>query len=130
MVIDSSALIAILLGEAQAPALAVAIAADPKRLVSAYTALETSVVIENRKGLIGGREFDLLLHKCGAVVVAMTADHFNLAREAYSSYGKGRHPAGLNLGDCCTYALARYTGEPLLFVGDDFAKTDLKLVSY
>jgi ribonuclease VapC len=129
MVIDSSALIAILLGEPHAAALASAIVADPKRLISAFTALESVVVIETRKGPAGGREFDLLVHKTKIEIVPLTADHFALAREAYARYGKGRHPAGLNLGDCCSYALARYSGEPLLFVGDDFSKTDMRIVS-
>lgn len=128
MVLDSSALVALLLGESQAPALAAAIAADPKRLISAFTAFEAAVVVEARKGPSGGREFDLLVHRTHIEIVPMTADHFKVAREAYAKFGKGRHPAGLNLGDCCSYALAKYSGEPLLFVGDDFSKTDLKLV--
>lgn len=128
MVIDSSALIAILLGEAQAPAIAAALAADPKRLVSAFTAFETAVVIEARKGPVGGRELDLLVHRTRIDIVPMTGDHFRLAREAYAKYGKGRHPAGLNLGDCCSYALARHSGEPLLFIGEDFSRSDITTV--
>lgn len=130
MVIDTSALIAILLGEPTAKALATALAADTKRLISAFTAFETAVVIELRKGPAGGRELDLLVHRTQIEIVPMTAEHFELAREAYAKYGKGRHPAGLNLGDCCSYALARYSGEPILFIGDDFSKTDLKMVEF
>lgn len=130
MVIDSSSLIAILLGEPNAPALAKALTTDPKRLMSAFTAFETAVVIEARKGPAGGREFDLLVHRTLVAIVPMTADHFKLAREAYAKYGKGRHPAGLNLGDCCSYALAKYSGEPLLFVGEDFSKSDIAAVTY
>lgn len=130
MVIDSSALIAILLGEPEAPALAAAIASDPKRLLAAVTALETAMVVEARKGPAGGREFDLLVHKSELAVVGMNADQVQLAREAFVRYGKGRHPAGLNLGDCCSYALARYSAEPLLFKGDDFSKTDIPPAPY
>ena len=71
------------------------------------------------------REFDLLLHHAEFEVVPFTADHLRLARDAYERYGKGRHAAALNLGDCCAYALARHAGEPLLFKGDDFPLTDV-----
>lgn len=128
MVIDSSALVALLLGEPRAALIAAAIAADPKRLISAFTAFETAVVIEARKGASGGREFDLLVHRTHIEIVPMTAEQYNVARRAYSQFGKGRNPAGLNLGDCCSYALAKYSGEPLLFIGGDFSKTDIKTV--
>ncbi|MBI4859055.1 MAG: type II toxin-antitoxin system VapC family toxin [Candidatus Riflebacteria bacterium] len=130
MVIDTSALIAILLGEKTTARLAQAIANDPKRLMSTMTALETAVVIELRKGPSGGREFDLLVHRVQIETVGMNADQVKLAREAYLRFGKGRHKAGLNLGDCCSYALARYSGEPLLFVGNDFSKTDVPAATY
>jgi len=130
MVIDSSALLAILLGEQEAPTFASAIAGEQKRLISAVSALETAIVIETRKGQPGGREFDLLVHKAQMEVVGMDTEQVQLARDAYSKFGKGRHPAGLNLGDCCSYALARSSGEPLLFKGDDFSKTDITAVSY
>jgi ribonuclease VapC len=126
MVLDTSALLAILLNEPEASSMALAIAADPRRLLSAFTALETSVVVEAIKGENGGREFDLLVHKANLDIVPMDAGQAELARSAWRKYGKGRHPAGLNIGDCCSYALARYTGEPLLFKGDDFARTDTK----
>jgi len=83
------------------------------------------VVASSRKGPYGAREFDLLLHHAEFEVVPFTADHLRLARDAYERYGKGRHAAGLNLGDCCAYALARHAGEPLLFKGDDFPLTDV-----
>lgn len=130
MVIDSSALIALLLGEPEAEFLAGAIAGDPRRIISAFTALETSVVIEAKKGEAGGREFDLLLHNARIEIVAMNAEQFELARHAWRTFGKGRHPAGLNIGDCCSYGLAKYSGEPLLFKGDDLAKTDIPPVSF
>lgn len=130
MVIDSSALIAILLGEPEAEALARAIARDPVRLISTFSALETGIVIEVRKGEAGGREFDLLLHRARIEIVPMNVEQYEIAREAWRIYGKGRHPAGLNIGDCCSYALAKYSGEPLLFKGEDFSKTDVLAVRW
>ena len=125
MVIDTSALIAILLNEAETEAFAKAIAADPKRLISAFNLLETAIVIEAKKGEAGGVELDLLLHRARIETVAISAEQVELARTAYRVYGKGNHPAGLNIGDCCAYALAKYSGEPLLFKGGDFALTDI-----
>ncbi len=130
MVIDTSALIAVLLGEAEAERLARAIAADPRRLMSAFTLLETSIVIEARKGEPGGRELDLLLHRAAVDVVPLIPEHGEAARQAWRRFGRGRHPAGLNLGDCCAYALAQHAGEPLLFKGDDFSQTDIAAVQY
>jgi ribonuclease VapC len=126
MVIDSSALIAILLGEPDAKLFSDAIANAPKRIVSAFSALETSIVIESKKGDPGGRELDLLLHKARIEIVPINEEHFELARRAWRDFGKGRHPAGLNIGDCCSYALSKYSGEPLLFKGGDFSKTDIQ----
>ncbi len=94
------------------------------------SALETAIVIETKKGLIGGREFDLLLHTSQIEIVHMNSEQVALARAAFQKYGKGRHAAGLNLGDCCSYALARYSGAPLLFKGEDFSKTDIPAVAY
>lgn len=124
MVIDTSALIAILFGEADRDRLLDAISADPVRLISAINALETAVVVEARKREQGGREFDLLLHKAKIDIVSFTQEHVEEARIAWRAYGKGNHPAGLNLCDCCAYALAKISGEPLLFKGVDFRKTD------
>jgi ribonuclease VapC len=126
MVIDSSALIAILLGELDSKVFSEAIANASKRLVSAFSALETSIVIESKKGEPGGRELDLLLHKARIEIVPINEEQFELARRAWRDFGKGRHPAGLNIGDCCSYALSKYSGEPLLFKGDDFSKTDVQ----
>ena len=125
MVIDTSALVAILLGEPEAEPFALAIAGDPKRLISTFTALETAIVIEAKKGESGGRELDLLLHQARIEMVPMTAEQFEIARSAWRRYGRGRHPAGLNIGDCCSYALAKCAGEPLLFKGDDLSQTDI-----
>lgn len=124
MVIDTSALLAILLGEEEAEELSRAIGNDPKHLVSAFSVLEAAVVLHARKGPSAVRELDLLLHTISATIVSFDAEQALLARTAYETYGKGRHPAALNLGDCCSYALSRSSGEPLLFKGDDFSKTD------
>jgi ribonuclease VapC len=130
MVIDSSAFIAILLGEPEAETFAVVIGSDPKRLTSAFTALETGIVIEAKKGEAGSREFDLLLHRTKVEIIPLTAEQFEMARSAWRKYGKGNHPAGLNIGDCCSYALAKWTGEPLLFKGNDFSQTDIESVKF
>ncbi|MDF1568642.1 MAG: type II toxin-antitoxin system VapC family toxin [Spirochaetaceae bacterium] len=125
MVIDSSALIAILLGEEEAQAMVQAISENGRRMISSVTALETSIVINARKGGDGERELELLLYKIQADIIPFTRDHYILALEAWKKYGKGRHPAGLNMGDCCSYSLAMSSGEPLLFKGEDFAQTDV-----
>jgi ribonuclease VapC len=130
MVIDTSALVAILLGEPEAEPFALAIAGDPKRLISTFTALETAIVIEAKKGESGGRELDLLLHQARIEMVPMTAEQLEIARSAWGRYGKGRHPAGLNIGDCCSYALAKCADEPLLFKGDDFSQSDIKVADW
>jgi ribonuclease VapC len=128
MVIDSSALLAILLHEPEAETFSQAIAGDPRRLASAISVLETAIVIHARKGPAGVRELDLLLHAAGAKVVSFDSEQVLLARAAYEKYGKGHHPAALNLGDCCSYALAVSSGQPLLFKGRDFPQTDLRAV--
>lgn len=128
MVIDSSALVALLLLEEEAERLARALAADPRRLISVFNWLETAIVIEAKKGEAGARELDLLLHRAQIEIVAMNPDQSDIARTAWRVYGKGNHPAGLNIGDCCAYALAKYSGEPLLFKGADFSQTDIQSV--
>ena len=128
MVIDTSALIAILLGEPEAEALALAMAKDPRRMLSAFSAVEAYIVITTKKGESGGRELDLLLHRCQVETIGFNAEQAELARKGWLAYGKGRHRAGLNIGDCCSYALAKHAGEPILFVGEDFAHTDLQVV--
>jgi ribonuclease VapC len=128
VVIDTSALVAILLGEEDAERYAQAIAEQGRALISAFSVLETSIVIEARKGEAGGRELDLLLSRGGVETVPLLPEHVVLARDAWRRYGKGRHPAALNIGDCCAYALAKYAGEPLLYKGTDFGKTDIEAV--
>ena len=126
MVIDISALIAILFGEPETLYFTRALADETLKLISSINALETGIVVEARKGEAGGREFDLLLHRAQIEIVAINAYQAELARAAWRKYGKGNHPAGLNIGDCCAYALAKYSGEPLLFKGDDFNQTDIQ----
>lgn len=128
MVIDTSALVAILFDEPEAPAIELKIEADPVRLISAGSLLEAALVVEGRYGPTGGRELDLLLHKARIEVVAFDNDQAEVARQAFRAYGKGHHPAGLNYGDCFSYALAKVSGEPLLFKGDDFDATDIQRV--
>ena len=97
-------------------------------MVSVFSILETSIVIEAKKGDAGGRKLDLLIHRASIEIIAMDSGQVDLARFAWRSFGKGRHPAGLNIGDCCSYALSKYSGEPLLFKGNDFSKTDVEVV--
>jgi len=125
MVIDSSALLAILLQEPEAAALAAAIHNDPVRLISAATLLETAMVIEARRWPDGGRELDLLIYRMQAELIAFSPEQAEVAREAFRKFGKGRHPAGLNFGDCIAYALAQTAAQPLLFKGGDFSRTDV-----
>jgi ribonuclease VapC len=125
MVIDSSAALAILLGEPEDDLFAAAIEADPMRIMSAVSVLETSIVVEARKGPAAGRELDLLFHRGRIDIVPFNAHQLELARDAYRRYGKGYHRAALNFGDCCAYDLSAASGEPLLFKGRDFIHTDI-----
>lgn len=126
MVIDTSAILAIALNEPEAVAFERLIADDPIRLISAATLLEAAMVIETRLGDAAGSELDLWIFRAGVEVVAVDADHADQARRAWRRYGKGRHPAGLNYGDCFSYALAVISGERLLYKGNDFSQTDIQ----
>jgi ribonuclease VapC len=117
MVLDTSALLAVLLNEPEAAAFRLAIESDPVRLLSAANLVETSIAIEARVGEAGGRELDRLLQKADVDVVAVDAEQADLARHAYRRFGKGRHPAGLNYGDCFSFALSQSTGEPTAVQG-------------
>jgi ribonuclease VapC len=128
MVIDTSALVAIALNESKAELFEQCVVADSVRLISAATLLEVAMVLETRLGEAAGRELDLWLLKAGIDIVAVDADQIEVARRAWRRFGKGRHPAGLNYGDCFSYALAFTRQEPLLFKGDDFSKTDIAKV--
>ena len=125
MVIDSSALIAILLNEPERRSFNEKIEASAVRMISAGSLLETAMVIESRLGESGRQELDLFIQKASIKVMSFDADQAELARGAFRQYGKGRNPAGLNFGDCFSYALAKATGEPLLFKGNDFSRTDI-----
>ena len=128
MVLDTSAVLALLFNEPEADDIEIAIDEDPVRLMSAASCLETAIVVEARLGGAGGREFDLFVHKAAIELVAVTPAQVEVARDAWRRFGRGRHQAGLNFGDCFAYALAATSGEPLLFKGDDFANTDVARV--
>ncbi len=125
MVLDTSALLAILLDEPERRRFNELIETDPTRLISAATLLEASIVIESRAGELGGRELDLFVHRAKIEVAPVDAHQVEIARAAFRRFGKGRHPTGLNFGDCFSYALSKATGEPLLFKGADFGQTDV-----
>ena len=125
IVVDTSALIAILNREPDAALYAEAIAETDSPLISAATLLELHIVMLNRHGGRAGQLVDRLIQDAGCQIEHFTAQHLELAREAYARYGKGRNSAGLNYGNCFSYALAKATGLPLLFKGSDFSKTDL-----
>jgi ribonuclease VapC len=125
MVIDSSAILAILLDEPERAAFDHAIAMDPLRLISAMSRVEAGMVIDSRKGAAGRNLLDTFLRMAGAEIVAVTSDQAELALEAFRRFGRGRHRAALNIGDCFAYAAARATGQRLLFKGDDFVHTDV-----
>jgi ribonuclease VapC len=129
MIIDTSAIAAILFDEPEALALESKIAEDPIRLISAGTMIEAGIIIESRLGEPGGREFDLLLQRAAVEIVPVDQDQAEVARRGWRRFGKGRHPAGLNYGDCFAYALAITRDEPLLFKGNDFTKTDVKIAA-
>ena len=125
MVIDPSALVAILQDEPERRAFNELIEAATHRCLSTASFVELSIVIESRRGAEGIRDLDLFLATAGIELVAFDTAQARLAREGFRRFGKGRHPAGLNLGDCFSYALARSLNEPLLFKGDDFPLTDV-----
>jgi ribonuclease VapC len=125
MVIDTSAIVAIAFDEEEASFFEYLIVEDPIKLISAATLFEAAMVIEARLGEAGGRELDRWLSKAGLQIVPVAAAHVDEARSAWRRFGKGRHPACLNFGDCFSYALSKITREPLLFKGDDFSKTDV-----
>lgn len=125
MVIDSSAILAILGSEPEASDMAMAIENDLIRVISAASLLESAIVIESRHGIAGSNKLDELISFSQIQIEPVTAEQISIARFAYRKYGKGRHPASLNFGDCFSYALAKFRGEPLLYVGNDFSQTDI-----
>ncbi|MGF1541391.1 MAG: type II toxin-antitoxin system VapC family toxin [Pleurocapsa sp.] len=127
MVIDTSAIIAILNLEPEATILADAIASDSVRLMSMGTALELSIIVKARKEEAGIRELDFFLYKAAINLVNFDENQLKIARYAFENYGKGRNPASLNFGDCFAYALSKTSGQPLLFKGNDFNQTDVSV---
>jgi ribonuclease VapC len=126
MVIDTSAVLAILQDEPERRAFSEALEIAEVRSISAASFVESSMIIESRYGSDGVRDLDLLIAKALIVLEAVDVEQAHLARQAFRQYGKGRHPAGLNFGDCFSYALSRSRAEPLLFKGKDFAQTDIE----
>jgi len=130
MIIDTSALMAILQLEPEAKRILDAIKAADRRAISAATFVEAGIVAETRAGEQGARNLDAAVTRMRIEVVPLTVNHAVHARRAFRRYGRGRHPARLNFGDCFAYALAKASGEPLLFKGNDFSQTDIKAAAY
>jgi len=126
MVIDTSAIVAILFDEADQRVYDLAIDQSPVRLVSAVTRVELSFVIEGRKGDAGRSRLERFFAMTGTEIIPVTTRHAEIAIDAFRRFGKGRHRAALNIGDCFSYALAAATGHPLLFKGNDFGHTDIR----
>lgn len=129
LVVDSSALIAVLLEESWSGAYLNALLVADMKLIGACNLLESTLVLESRKGAAGRLVLDSFVATLEIEITPFTAQHARLAAEAWRLYGKGRHRAGLNFGDCCAFALARSSGLPLLAKGDDFPHTDIDLVA-
>ena len=126
MIIDTSAVLAVLLAEPDAEHYEKTIAHTLPRQMSAVGLLEAAIVLESRGGMAAANELDLFLQAAEIELVAVTAEQAQAARRAWRRFGKGSHPAGLNFGDCFAYALAETNNEPLLFKGEDFSRTDIE----
>ncbi|HZI55504.1 MAG TPA: type II toxin-antitoxin system VapC family toxin [Verrucomicrobiae bacterium] len=129
MVIDTSALVAIFLNEPDRDHLLEFIVQAEKRLISAAIVVEAGIVLEARRGEAVARELDLFLHGADIEIVSVDHTQAEQARLAFRRYGKGRHPAGLNFGDCFTFALAAVSGEPILAKGEEFRRANLHVLS-
>ena len=130
MIIDSSAIITILCDEPERKAFIECITKTPYRGLSVAGFVKTSIVLESRFGYDGTRDFDLFLAKAQITLIPVDIEQARIARQAFKKYGKGRHSAGLNFGDCFSYAAAKSKNEPLLFKGNDFSKTDINIYKY
>lgn len=130
MVLDTSAVIAIIQNEPLADRLIAVVERDPVRRMSAASLVEAGILLQARYGDHGERELDLLVQRVRVEIIPVTEEHAEIARRCFRRFGKGRHPAALNFGDCFSYALAIALGEALLFVGDDFSRTDVALVDF
>ena len=126
MIVDTSAVLAILFNEEDAETYARAISEAESRSMSAVNFVEAAIVVEAQTKERGSRQFDAFFRRAGIVIEPVTEEQAHAARQAYTDFGKAHHAAGLNFGDCFAYALAKVTGEPLLFKGQDFKKTDLE----
>ncbi len=125
MIVDTSAILAILFSEDDARVYAEAITQADSNRMSAATFVETAIVVEAQTKNNGGRQLDAFIRRASIDIEPVTEEQAHMARQAFVDFGKGRHPAGLNYGDCFSYALAKARREPLLFKGRDFAQTDL-----
>jgi ribonuclease VapC len=125
MIVDTSALLAVLFGEKDAETYARAISEAEVCRISAATFVEVSLVVESQTGDAGSRQWDSFFRTASISIEPVTEEHAHAARQAWSDFGKARHAAGLNFGDCFSYALAKISGEPLLFKGQDFRKTGI-----
>ncbi len=125
MVVDTSAIVAILFNEPERERFCHKISADNTRLISAATLMETALGVEARKGELGRSLLDLFIHETGMVIVPFDAAQVDFARLAWRIYGKWKHAASLNFGNCFSYALSKAAGEPLLFKGNDFPRTEI-----
>jgi ribonuclease VapC len=130
MIIDTSALVAVLDQEPEAERVVRTLASATERMLSAANLVEVGIVMQARRGDDGARDLDLLLAKLRVDIAAVTADQADIARKAFRRYGRGRHPANLNFGDCFAYALAKDKSARLLFKGNDFGQTDVMVASY
>lgn len=130
MIIDTSAVLAVLLSEPDADKYANEISGAWPRRMSAVGFLETAIVTESRGGADAGIKFDAFLTNASIEIVPVSLDQARAARDAWRRFGKGRHPARLNFGDCFAYALSKTSGEPLLFKGGDFPRTDVEAIAF
>ncbi len=128
VIVDSSAILAVLLAEPEKPQILKALLTASMRALSAANYLEASIVFDQRTDENAREELDLLIATTQILIVPVTAAQARIAREAYRRFGRGNHPARLNFGDCFAYALAKETGRPLLFMGTDFGQTDIVCV--
>ena len=126
MIVDTSAVLAVLFDDPDAERFTRAIAEAPHCRMSVANFLEAALVVEGRAGLVGGQELDLFIERAAVELVPISIEHAQAARRGWRRFGKGNHSAGLNFGDCFAYALAEVTGEPLLYKGEDFALTDVE----
>jgi ribonuclease VapC len=126
MIIDTSAMVAILYREPEAKTFARLIHDADACRISVANYVELSMVIESQLGPEGMRQAEAFFRRAGVMIEPVTVEHGELARQAFLDFGKGRHKAGLNYGDCFSYALAKATGEPLLYKGNDFSQTDIR----